>query len=221
MADGDLTTLTQVKGMLGLPSTPVAASDSVLDSLISATSADFLRAIERTDFLAADYTETRIGDGGPWLVLRHRPINSVASVTIAGVAVAASPDGVASGYNIIAETDPERIRLLTMSGGAVFTDGASVAVTYNGGYATVPLDVAQAVADWVVRRWRSRPAVGVSSQRDAGGEHVTYDAEAPMPSTTQGVADRYARPRPSTNKRQEDRDQRVTRINRTITEKAR
>jgi hypothetical protein len=78
--------------------------------------------------------------------------------------------------------------------------------------------VAQAVIEWVALRYKGRPGTGVSSQREAGGEHVTYDREAPMPPTTAAVAERYKRCWPSLNKRDDDRNYRVTRINRTFTQ---
>ncbi|SEG56341.1 hypothetical protein SAMN05421819_3563 [Bryocella elongata] len=218
MATGDLITIEQLKAWNG-KSDAATDFDSAMGDAITATSADFLRAIDRFDFLAADYTEVREGDGGTHLSLRHWPINSVAALTVAGTAVSASPDGIAAGYSIVQQPDPERLRDIFFVGGSTMQDGAAVSVTYNAGYATPPADVVQAVLEWVSLRWRGRPGTGITSQRDAGGEHVTYDAQAPAPPSALDVIERYKRSWPNYNKRQDDRDYRVTRINRTMTEK--
>jgi hypothetical protein len=211
----DLTTLDAVKGWLAITQT---GSDAILTALVTSTSADFLRAIERTDFLAADYTEVREGDGNSRLAMRHWPITAVTALTVAGTTIAASADKIAPGYYLDADLDPERINQLYLVG-STFTDVAQVVVAYAAGYAEPPDDVAQAVIEWVAARYKGRPGAGVSSQREVGGEHVTYDREAPMPPTTAAVAERYKREWPSLNKRDDDRDYRVTRINRTFTEK--
>jgi len=218
MATGDLITLAQLNQWLGNPD-EATDFDQALSDAITATSADFLRAIDRFDFLAEDYTEVREGDGGTHLCLRHWPINSVSALTVAGVGVSASSDGIATGYSIVQQPDPERLRDIFFVGGSTMRDGAAVSVTYNAGYVTPPTDVVQAVLEWVSLRWRGRQGTGITSQRDAGGEHVTYDAQAPAPPGTLAVIERYKRCWPNYNKRQDDRDYRVTRINRTTTEK--
>lgn len=210
----DLTDLAAVKAWLAIAT---SGSDAILTALVTSTSADFLRAIERTDFAAADYTEVREGDGGSRLVMRHWPISSIASITVAGVALQVSPDKVAGGYYFDDGLDPERLNEIYLAGGDTFTDGAAVVVAYNAGYVDTPTDVAQAVVEWVAARYKGRPGAQLTSQREAGGEHVTYDREAPMPPTTAAVAERYKRCWPSLDKRNDDRDYRVTRINRTIT----
>jgi hypothetical protein len=210
----DLTDLAAVKVWLAIAT---SGSDAILTSLVTSTSADFLRAIARSDFEAADYTEVREGDGGSRLVMRHWPINTIASITVAGVALDVSPDKVAGGYYFDDGLDPERLNEIYLAGGDSFADAAAVVVAYNAGYADVPEDVAQAVIEWVAARYKGRPGATLNSQREAGGEHVTYDREAPMPPTTAAVVERYKRCWPSLDKRNDDRNYRVTRINRTIT----
>lgn len=217
MAANDLTTLQDVKAWLGVPSGQTG-SDATLAELISNTSADFLRAIGRTDFLTASYTEVREGDGNCRIATRHWPITAISTITVSGTGVASSPDRVASGYYFEDELDPERVNQIYLAGGEVFTDLAPIAIAYTAGYATPPLDVAQAVIDWIAARFRGRPGVAVNSQREAGGEHITYDKEAAMPATTAACAARYTRELPSLDKRGDDRDYKITRINRTYTE---
>ena len=206
----DLTTLADLKSWLAIPVTQTG-SDAALTSLVSATSEDFLRAIERTDLLTANYTEVREGDGGPRLALRHWPITAVTSLTIANAVVTASADQIAPGWYFDQTLDPEHQNQLYLAG-LDFTDGAVISLSYAAGYLVPPLDIAQAVIEWAADRFKGRPGALISSQREAGGEHVAYDKEGPMPATTEAVADRYRRTWPSLDKRQDDLDYRVTRI---------
>jgi hypothetical protein len=212
----DLTTLEAVKQWLAIPDAQTG-SDAQLATLITATSADFLRALERTDFLSTTYTEVREGDGGKRLVLRHWPITVVASVNVGGNAITAQVTPGGAGFYVDWVLDPERLNELYLNG-SVFTDAAPVIIAYTAGYVTAPADVAQAVVEWVAARYKSRTAQGVSAQREAGGEHVTFDKDEAMPANTARVVERYKRCWPSLDKRQDDRDYRVTRINRTTTE---
>jgi hypothetical protein len=212
----DLTTLDDVKSWLAIGASN--GSDSILKELITSTSADFLRAIGRTDFLTAQYTEVREGDGNSRIATRHWPITAITTITISGTGLAPSPDRVAAGYYFEAELDPERVNNIYLAGGEVFTDLAPIAIAYTAGYTAPPDDVAQAVVDWVCDRYKGRPSTGVNSQREAGGEHVTYEKETAMPDSTARVVTKYKREWPSLDKRTDDRDYRVTRINRTYTE---
>jgi hypothetical protein len=215
MAAGDLTTLEDVKAWLAIAAD---GSNDVLTDLVSATSADFLRAISRTDFLTATYTEVREGDGNCRIAVRHWPITAIASISVSGTSLAVSPDRIAAGYYFEDELDPEHLNQIYLAGGEVFPDLAPVAITYTAGYADAPLDVAQAVIEWVCLRYKGRPGAGVNSQREAGGEHITYDKQAAMPDNTARVVEKYSRTMPSLDKRADDRADKVTRINRTYTE---
>jgi hypothetical protein len=212
----DLTNLGDVKVWLGIAPAQTAA-DGQLATLITATSADFVRAIDRQDFCEDLYTEVRVGDGGIRMSLRHWPIAEIQSVNISGTAVVESPDKVAAGWYIDDDLDPERRNQLWMAGGSAFMDQASVVLTYTAGYASAPADVSQAVLEWVVERYKGRPGEGINSQREAGGEHVTYERSDAMPATTAQVVERYKREWPGLNKYREDRDYKITRINRTTT----
>jgi hypothetical protein len=211
----DLTTLEVVRAWLAIP-TNQTGSDTILSSLISAVSADFLRAIGRTDFLTEDYVEVREGDGGNRLVTRHWPITEISSLTVAGATVAAQVEPGVAGYFTEAGLDPERLNEIYLQG-STFTDAAQVIVSYSGGYEAAPDDVAQAVAEWVATRFKIRPESTVSTQRSAAGEHVTYEKDPSMPSNTARVIEKYTRNWPSLDKFNDDRNYRVTRINRTYT----
>lgn len=198
----DLTTLLDVKTWLPIPSTTMA-DDAKISRLITATSADFMRAVNRPDFLAATYTELREGDGATRIVLRHWPVNTVASLTVGGTTVpAASSDHVTTpGWYIDSDLDPERQAQVYLAG-LTFTDAAIVAITYNAGYTAVPGDVAQAVIDWVAYRYKGIPNIGATRRRDNLGDSVAVE-EIGMPLTTQSTIDRYRREIPSLSRREE------------------
>ena len=212
----DLTTVEAVKGWLSIPDTETDG-DYALSALVSATSADFLRAIERPDFLRTSYIEQREGDGGDRMVLRHWPISAVTLVNNGGAVVPASVVPGDGGWYFDSSLDPERTNQLYLSGGT-FTDAARITINYAAGYATPPADVEQAVIEWTAERYKSRPGSTLLSSRAAGGEHASFAKEDSMPPTTAACVERYKRDWPTLNRRQEDRDYRITRINRTITE---
>lgn len=215
----DLTTATAVYNWLGVGTSPPALMAAIVPDLITSCSADFLRELGRTDFYpATTYTEVRDGDGDVRMTMRHKPINAITSVTIAGVAIPASPDKIQAGYYIDSDIDPELVDQLWVNGG--ITDGAAVVVVYSAGYATAPADVSQVVTEWVADRYTDRTGTGKSSQRAAGGEHVSYEHEEDeIPPQVMRVIEKYQRTRPSVDKRKDDRDYRITKITKTTTEK--
>src|SRR5579875_3868416 len=97
MATGDLTTLANVKSYLSPPLT-TTADDALLSRLITAAS-QFIESWLNRTIASAAYTDTRNGTGGTRLFLRNRPVTAVSSLTIDGVAIAASdPPPLAAGY---------------------------------------------------------------------------------------------------------------------------
>lgn len=214
----DLTTLANVKLWLPIPS-GTTSEDALLTRLISATSDDFERATKRTDLLAADYTEVREGDGAYRMILYHWPINTIASLKIAGAAVTQSADRVAPGYYLDEDIDPERVWELFVIG-QPFTDGSVVQIGYNAGYATVPLDIEQAVIDWVVYRYKGRPNVGVTQRKLSEGESAQVEQVDAPPTTLAAIA-RYARRIPSVDRRYDEMQARQASIRRARSSEAR
>src|SRR6185312_3694890 len=81
----DLATLASVKLYLGITD---SSSDALLGQLITAASQEFLNEIGRPlDFAAANYTERFCAWTTCKIYPKHYPINSVASVTLDGVAL--------------------------------------------------------------------------------------------------------------------------------------
>jgi hypothetical protein len=201
ITETELTTLALVKDWLPV-STRNTSDDAQLSALISACSGDFLRATNRPDLLAADYTEVRQGDGGARMVLYHWPIAIVASLKVAGVTIAVSADKIASGWYIDEDIDPERVFNLYLNGYS-FTDGAVVQIGYTAGYATTPPDIQQAVTDWVAYRYKQLPNLGITQSRSVEGESV-QQTQLDAPATALAVIERYKRRLPSVSRRYDE-----------------
>lgn len=140
--------------------------DIVLAKLIKSATQTILNYISREDIVADDYTDTRSGSGQKRMQVINTPINSVDSVTIDGVAIPASTGFDKPGYSY----DKESIVLA----GYVFPKGLdNVVIAYNGGFASVPDDIAQVCVELVALRNSSRTRIGHQS-KSLAGETVSF-----------------------------------------------
>lgn len=202
MAVNDLTTLVNVKMWLPIP-TSQTSEDLTLARLITATSEDFMRATKRPDLLTASYSEVREGDGSARMILRHWPITAVTTLSVAGVAIAASANKIAPGWYFDADLDPELLWELYLAG-YTFADGATIQIGYTAGYVTVPGDIEQAVIDWVAYRYKGRPTVGIAQTKFGGREGDEVKTEqVDIPLSTQSVIEKYRREIPTLDRRKE------------------
>jgi hypothetical protein len=156
----DLATLASVKLYLGI-ATLDTSQDALLSSLITASSQEFLNEIGRPlDFAAADYVERFCAWTTCKVYPKHYPINSVASVTLDGVALPVwdplNP-GI-TGYVFDATEYPENkasilIRASCWPSSTYYSWRndwrwnwvQNVVLTYNAGYTAIPPAVSQAV----------------------------------------------------------------------------
>ena len=90
MAQGDLTSLANLKSWLGATTTN---NDVVLGRLVSAASASVLRYIARPFVGATLVTERYDGRGGDTLILRQGPVTSVASIAFGGYVITTPATG--------------------------------------------------------------------------------------------------------------------------------
>lgn len=161
MAQGDLTTLVDVKAWMGIT---VTDHDAVLTRLISAAS-NYIQSWLNRDLLAADYTERFNGTGTASLMLTNYPVLSVTSVKINGLTIPAGSDS-ADGYFF--DSDGLYLR------GYRFERGVSnVLVSYRGGFETIPAELAQATIELVSLRHKERDRIGIVS-KGLAGETITY-----------------------------------------------
>lgn len=163
MAAGDLTTVDAVKLYARVTS---AADDALLTQLVTALSSYAKTWLARS-ILAADYVQSFHGHGGMFLMLPEYPVNSVASLTIDGITIPARTSALGAGYTF----DHESIAV----DGYRFTRGRSnVVVSWNGGYATVPADLSQAVNEMVAIVYKEQDRIGQLSKALGNGESVTF-----------------------------------------------
>ena len=152
-----LATLSELKEYLDISS---AAHDARLTSLLARAESAMEQFTERR-FAAADYVELNDGAGVPWLLLRHYPALSVASVHD-DTARAFPPDTLIPAADYALEADAGILRLTS---GGVFTRGVSnVRAAYRAGYETPPSDLKQACILFAALLFEERKNVGVASR---------------------------------------------------------
>lgn len=168
-ASTDLTTLEKVRAYLGL--TDDSADDAPLAALIDAASEAIEHHCGRA-FALAERTELHDGTGTDTLLLRARPVASVASVH----------DDPARGFGPETALDPDRIVIYPGEGvlkrvDGVFTRGLrNVRVVHTAGYATVPPAVEQAANVLVAHFFhRGRQGADALSAESLGTWSVSYD----------------------------------------------
>lgn len=172
MASGDLTTLANVKGWLGIAGANTN-DDPILTRLISAVSAFVTNYLNR-QILLATYTEIYTKGWGNTITPENWPITAVTSLTSNGNVIPASPDGIQNGYVFNDKT-------IFLNGYAFgfgpFVQGKqflNVTLVYTAGYATVPLDLEQAVIHLVALRYREAERIGQRS-KSMGGEVISFN----------------------------------------------
>lgn len=166
MAAGDLTDLATVKAVSDLGTTS-SDTDGILGLLITDLSAYVPQVIGR-EILAADFVEIYDGNGKAALMLRQRPIISIASIAFEdGQTLSQAGSFSSSGI----WTDGRNARL----NGYVFPSGSQIQISYRAGYVAVPGDVSLAVAELVAEAYARRPRVGESSRSQGGQETISFD----------------------------------------------
>lgn len=143
-----LTTLTNLKVYLGITDN----SQDALLNLLLAGSSEQIEAYCCRKFEAANYTETTDGLGTSSLFLKNYPVNTFTSLSI-NTGTSSTPvwDVVdADSYQV--ETDLGEIRALSQ-----FSRGLKIyKAIYNGGYATVPMDLQLATCKLTAAYYNSR-----------------------------------------------------------------
>ena len=140
LLDYSLTTVADVKESLGIDS-----GNTSKDNLITRKINQATRMIENycnTRFKATDYTEYYDGIGGSELVLRHRPINSVTSLSARQVTTNENDFDITDAEDYFIDEPAGVIEFL----GSFYGNYDSWKVVYNAGYDTIPEDVAEACA---------------------------------------------------------------------------
>lgn len=160
MAAGDLTTLDNVKGWLGLTNPSQTDDDALLSRLITAIS-QFVQNDCGRQFSLQDYSEQRDGTGGRRLSLANYPISAVTCLSIDGQLVPPGDATRTPGFFF----RPTELLL----NGYIFHRGlGNVSVAYTAGYETVPADLEQACIEQIAFRYREISRIGIASKVMAG-----------------------------------------------------
>jgi hypothetical protein len=172
MAAGDLTTLDNLKEWLGLTG---AQDDALLARMITAYS-QYIKTFLAREVLSANYVEVRDGKPTGIMSFANYPVTAVASVTINGQSIPASPDNATMqfGYGF----DAEQIWLVGygFSPWCCYGVGRSrrnVRLAYTAGFATVPADIEQALIETIGLRYREKDRIGYQS-KSLAGETISF-----------------------------------------------
>jgi uncharacterized phiE125 gp8 family phage protein len=172
-ASTDLVTLADLKAYLGISE---SGHDAVLGGLIDAASEAIERACGRA-FAQAERTEYHDGRGSAWLVLKERPIASIADLRDdLDREFGAASAIVADDYTFYPEEGI--VRLLT----GTFQDGSrNVRVRYTAGYQTVPEDLAQACLMLAASWFNAGHQGGDGLTAEVLGDYRAEYAHRPLP----------------------------------------
>jgi hypothetical protein len=152
---------------------PVPADHPKLLEALLAASSRFVGAVRHPVRLVTGDTVTLYGDCTDRLLLPAAPVTEVTAVRVDGV---------------LLETSEYRVRkdvgVLRRTGGA-WEDWAEIEVTYSHGEDPIPEDVQEVVIDQARTIFRIQPGVQTVQ---AGGESITYGAQAAVGVTSQWTA---------------------------------
>jgi hypothetical protein len=180
MAAVDLTTVANVKEYGAIEG---AANDGLLQKLVTAASR-FAESYCSRSFHSAAYTETYNGTGTYRLLLRNFPVTAVAAVSVNGAPLASSVLNTSPGFQF------DELGLYAV-GGLVFPrcGPRNVVVTYTAGYVEIPEDLAQAVNELVVLKFKRRTNLDIAA-RAIANETISY-SDKDMTRATRAVFDLY------------------------------
>lgn len=157
-----LTTTAAVKQYMGITGSTM---DAQIESLIPRAQAGILNYLQR-NIERGSITETRDGNGGIALMLRHTPVVSVESVSVNGVTIPAAASRTATGWWLAD-------RVLVLNGYRFSVGIGNVVISYTAGYDPVPGDIAQCCIEIVALLMKRPDHVDVSSKTLAG-ETIAY-----------------------------------------------
>src|SRR5438067_4010917 len=101
MADGDLTTLADVKAWLQTGQNPFPATDDALLQRLVTAASEFIQNWLGRQIASADWLEMRDGTGGQLLAFANIPVTAVLSLSIDGLSIPPAPSdgtGFGAGY---------------------------------------------------------------------------------------------------------------------------
>ena len=187
-----LCALADVKTYLGITDTN---SDAVLNALVANASAMVEQFCNRV-FAQASYTDVLNGTGKSVISLRNSPITAIASVTVDTVAQLPAPNAISPGF--VFDTQTVYLRGGGYPSGSFGFSGSfskgvqNVVVTYTAGFATIPLDVAQACIELVAMKYAKRNRIDKQSETLGTQQTISYTM-ADVPASVKTALQPYVR----------------------------
>ena len=179
-----LATVADVKDFLGLGAT-AEPDESLFETLINNVSVFFASYCGVDQFKSKTYTEYHDGNGSRFVFPYQTPINTVIELN-------EDSDWVWGSDTTIGEDDYRIVdKAYIVYDGLFAIADQSIKIEYNAGYATIPLDLKQACIEEVVRKYKHRRDLDVSSKsaQDGTTSYITKDL---LPSTKLTL-DKYRR----------------------------
>ncbi len=168
---------------------PAGASSNAAARVYLVSTANFAAGDAIRFTYLQQYIETLDGTGKPWLWVRQWPIGAVVTVVDVTSGTALALDRIAFDSDIprlvfrTPSSSSTPVPLVTASGlssGTVFPRGIqNVQVTYAGGYASTPPDLAQATIETTLAWFKKRDRLGVA-QQSVLGTRVSFVNDAEM-----------------------------------------
>jgi hypothetical protein len=197
MAYGDLTSLADVRAWLQTGPQPYPATDDALIARLITAASQLVQSWLNRPVLSGDWQEVRDGPGSftsevSW-VCAVQPVTAVLLVVVDGVTVPPDPTGYLPNFVPAApgNISPSFLTPTSSLAGYVYTPSAisvrgywvprkraCVLLRYTAGFASVPLDIAQATIELVARKYRERTRIGEVSKSIGGGETAHYETHA-------------------------------------------
>lgn len=163
----DLTTLAQVKLLMGIDPSDTSQDDN-LQTLITAASAYIASYVSR-QLVSGPVSEVRDGSGSSVMMFAEWPVTAVSSVAMDGNPVPAATGFSDYGYRFTGTR-------LILNCGRFCRGVANVQINYTGGYNPIPQDLAEATAEMVIYKLKAMTKLGVVGAQSIDGQSVTFNA---------------------------------------------
>jgi hypothetical protein len=163
MATTDLCTLDDVLGQLGIKDDSLDKVNDLIERMIVAKTEAITNYIGFNQILADDYTDYYNGDGGNRIYTNNSPINSVDEIN----------DDVDWDWESSTEITDFKISTdktyILLKDNVTSYGDQNIKVTYNAGFATIPVDLRDVCIEEVARAYNEKLNIGVATRTDSKG----------------------------------------------------
>ena len=184
----ELCSTTNIKLMLGITT---SGQDSLL-ALVKAAVEQYVKTYTGRDLLVASYTEYYDGDGTGNLRLNQRPIVSVTSIHADPARNFASASLIPAS-DLIGDARSFVVGWLELFSYTFLKGKKAIKVVYSAGYATVPVDLAQATMLIICKQYKvAFKQLYAEGSQQVGDVQITLSPDA-FPKDAMDILNRYLR----------------------------